>query len=709
MQGKMLVLPLLAVAVVTSTSLGQLLDAPATEISFQAKLMDDKGQPVPDGPHVLDFFFYISQAAILPSDSILNVDVVSSNGVVAVRLGPIDTSFFNGRARWIGMTVDDDDDNPTGDVLSPRIQFGAVPYAYRADRVENTELTDDVELGNNVTAGSMVVHAGIGAEAMAVDGSNRTVRLFDQAGAERVVLRGDDGSALVGQIRIESDPGVTPLWVQRTGEPNTDVLINSQGRVAIGDPVGTLAKLTINSDGEEAFRVRINDITHFAVAPDGQVGVGTSLPVARLQVNGASTDDIVEVRRFGTTTPSLRIKNSGEVIVGDEDGVSAQLTVNATSDDAFRVRTDGSTRFIVAQDGQVGIGTSVPSARLQINGASGEDVLEVRPFGTTTPSLRVTNGGDVVVGDEAGVSAKLTINAEGEDAFRVRTDGGTRFMVAQDGQVGVGTSVPSARLQINGASGENPLEVRSFGTTTPALRVRNTGEVIVGNETGASAQLTVNAEIGEDPLRLRVDGFTRALLRSDGNMGIGIASPAARLHVSGSDNNGSAATFRVTSGTQNMLFDGNEIDTINTSMFLNNNSSENVILVQNGGGVGIGTTNIPADSLLAVDGKVMCEEVEVQLSQNWPDYVFADDYRLMSLEQLEKHIATEKRLPGIPAAAEVQSSGINLGNMQTMTIEKVEELTLYVLQLNRRLDGLERENDMLRSRLNASNHDQNRQ
>ncbi len=679
---------------------GEILDPVSSEMTFQARLTDGFGQPIADGPHELDFFIYNAAVGGAPLASVLNVNVITSNGVTSVRLGSIDPAVFDGSSRWMGMTVDDNDDDPFGDELTPRIPFGAVPHAYRVDRVENAELTDDIELGDSATAGSMSVFAGIGAAAATFDGADRALRLFDQAGIERVTILGDDGFTRVGSMSIETPAGTAPLAVQRENTDTTDLLINNQGRVAIGEPAGTLAKLTVNSAGEEPFRVRIDGVTQFSVAPDGQVGVGTSTPVARLQVNGASTDDIMEVRRFGTTAPSFRIKDSGEVIVGDEEGSSAQLTVNGVEGaDPMRVRTDGVTTLMVARDGQVGVGTSVPSAKLQVNGTSGEDVLEVRPFGTTRPSLRVTEAGDVLVGAESGVSAKLTVNADSEDAFRVRTDGTTRFMVGQDGQVGVGTSTPTARFQINGAVGEIPFEVRPAGTNDPSLRVGSGGNLIVGEITGASAQLTVNAHGGDDAMRIRTDQTTRILVDENGNMGIGTTNPSSRLHIVGPDNNGVTGPLRITSGSQNIIIDGNEIDAVDTGLFLNNNSNQDIILAQFGGSVGIGTNDIPADTLLAIDGKVMCEEVEVQLSQDWPDYVFAEDYPLLSIEDLEQQIARNKHLPGIPPAADVQSSGVKLGEMQVKTIEKVEELTLYVIQLNNRLKRLEQENSVLRSQV----------
>ncbi len=86
---------------------------------------------------------------------------------------------------------------------------------------------------------------------------------------------------------------------------------------------------------------------------------------------------------------------------------------------------------------------------------------------------------------------------------------------------------------------------------------------------------------------------------------------------------------------------------------------------------------------LRVQGKIIAEELRVTLVGSWPDYVFDDAYKLPTLENLEKYIQTNKHLPNVPAAAEVEKSGIAVGEMQTKMMEKIEELTLYILQLKK--------------------------
>lgn len=93
--------------------------------------------------------------------------------------------------------------------------------------------------------------------------------------------------------------------------------------------------------------------------------------------------------------------------------------------------------------------------------------------------------------------------------------------------------------------------------------------------------------------------------------------------------------------------------------------------------------------MLSVDGKIAAEEVLVDLSDDWPDYVFKKDYDLKSLDEVKAHISEKGHLPNVPSAKEVEENGILLGNMNKVLIEKIEELTLYILQQEEKLKSYE--------------------
>jgi hypothetical protein len=125
---------------------------------------------------------------------------------------------------------------------------------------------------------------------------------------------------------------------------------------------------------------------------------------------------------------------------------------------------------------------------------------------------------------------------------------------------------------------------------------------------------------------------------------------------------------------------------IGTAEFLN----VGPVLFNNQGGVGavgIGTTAIATGVKLQVGGKVKCQEVEVAVTP-WPDHVFKAGYDLMSLNEVEAFINANSHLPGVPSEAEVASNGVSVGKMNATLLQKVEELTLYMIDLKKENDAL---------------------
>jgi len=96
------------------------------------------------------------------------------------------------------------------------------------------------------------------------------------------------------------------------------------------------------------------------------------------------------------------------------------------------------------------------------------------------------------------------------------------------------------------------------------------------------------------------------------------------------------------------------------------------------GNVGIGTLE-PGVWKLAVDGKIRAKEIRVETA--WADYVFEEGYLLPTLKEVRDHINEKGHLPNIPSAREVELNGVELGEMNRLLLEKVEELTLYILEL----------------------------
>jgi hypothetical protein len=122
------------------------------------------------------------------------------------------------------------------------------------------------------------------------------------------------------------------------------------------------------------------------------------------------------------------------------------------------------------------------------------------------------------------------------------------------------------------------------------------------------------------------------------------------------------------------------------------------MVVTEDGKVGIGTTDPQSGYKLTVNGKVLAEEIQIQNSDTWYDFVFDESYNLPTLTELDTYIKQNKHLPDVPTAEEVAENGYNLGEMNGILLKKVEELTLYVIEQQKALEAQQKEIEKLKEK-----------
>lgn len=246
--------------------------------------------------------------------------------------------------------------------------------------------------------------------------------------------------------------------------------------------------------------------------------------------------------------------------------------------------------------------------------------------------------------------------------------------------VGIGTSTPTTIagyniLSINNSTG-GLLDLQSGGTSKAYL---------YGNGGG----LNIDGVGSTTPILIHTNGNEVMRITDAGNVGIGTTSPGSKLNIFDATAGNSLLSLARASNSAVKALDI-KLDASENTVFTTANSDLNFTTNFNGGSplstmyltyqgkVGIGTTT--PDELLSVLGTIHANEVKVDLSVPGPDYVFKPDYKLPSLAEVKAYVDKNQHLSEIPSADEMSKNGLNLGDMNTKLLKKVEELTLYLIE-----------------------------
>ncbi|MCH2085267.1 MAG: hypothetical protein MK226_22975 [Saprospiraceae bacterium] len=276
-----------------------------------------------------------------------------------------------------------------------------------------------------------------------------------------------------------------------------------------------------------------------------------------------------------------------------------------------------------------------------------------------------------VGGNIVGPEKKTLGTRNNEDVIIISNDI-PRGIITRTGNLGWGTQTPSTDFDLQGNALINEtLTVNGqtrINEVTPSTDASN-GALTVAGGTGIAG----SANIGED---LDVNG--EAIIGNDFTVE---AAGVTRLQNTMQSTSPLNGALSVSGG-------------VGVGMNLNVGNDGYIF-----GLVGIGTNTVPVGYQLAVNGAVICEEVLVQLSGDWPDYVFERTYELQTLKEVEQFIAQYAHLPNVPSAKELENSGLSLSKITTIQQEKIEEIYLYLIELKNEVSDLKNENIQLKAKI----------
>ena len=508
-------------------------------------------------------------------------------------------------------------------------------------------------------------------------------------------------------VRAVVNDGTQPV-IQYAPATTTAPIVPSQ--ISIGDISGG-----DDAVGNLIFRVKNSE--KMRIDATGKVGIGTNAAAFALDIANNESANQLRIRTTLAGGAPL-LKFSG----GYNGGNGAEIWQDATGIVRFNINS-GFTGIRMAPNGTVAAnrfttnsGYETAEITAEANGTRYfelRDGATVRDFidpagttntayfsqkmgvGTPTPLEKLDVLGGVRVSDGANGILSLYGDSEGSKIVSGKLQGGNRDIrfvdrdyptnterelvrIKSSGSVGIGTSSPGSMLTIQGDPSKNiPL-----GIVAPTNRsvAKISGGPVIQN---ASMRDKWNLS----PTTTNPGSLSFITADWDNSNGIGlitgdnIGAPVVWMY----DYSGHNAFTVAKKGYSGLGDDASSIDGKLTPLFQ----------VRDNGNVGIGTVSPQAKLHVAGDTKIEGNlEVASVKTKTWsiaPDYVFEKEYKLASLDHVEKYLSKNKHLPEIPSAKEIKEKGLDLAEMNLKLLKKVEELTLYAIEQKKYSERQEKE------------------
>jgi hypothetical protein len=341
-------------------------------------------------------------------------------------------------------------------------------------------------------------------------------------------------------------------------------------------------------------------------------------------------------------------------------GTTSANFLGTTDSQSILFRTNNTQRMVIDASGRLGLGLNTPVYRFDTKSS------------THTRTINSNN------------SHSSTSSTYGSYSIANNPGTGSAF-----GMYGNGAGVGGSNYGLYGSASEGSSNYGIYGTSTTTVN-SPVGYGVLGTTSGTG---TTNYGIYGSATGATTNwaGYFLQNTYMGGAVGVGTTTIAdSKFSVQQTGTTLATAKFLNTSKGANIswVHFGTTGD-----WYLRSAANTGTVFIQDQNAsakVCIGGTQAATGYKLSVTGKIICEELKVLLTANWPDYVFESEYPLMPLKQLENYISENKHLPGVPSATEMEEKGgMEVGEMQTLLVKKLEEANLYILQLNLRLEELE--------------------